>query len=215
MKVSYEDSIDFKFTTEEEEHFQKSLVIDGQGVEWEKKLLYNLAKRLGPREYAVELGSRTGNFSVPLAQGCKDADSHVYCIDHFVGDTTGGVISSPSALWDNLHKASVADYATILNKDFYDINTDMKYYLRQADKHKTPGLIFYDAAHWAGNTLDGIIFQVHGRTKEAVIVIHDSKFDGVKFAVRALTTITPNFKVIGENLNVYNGIVWLQYILVP
>lgn len=130
-------------------------------------MLYRLAR--AARGNALELGSWRGRSSCFIVEGLRDgAGGLLTCVDHFLGDGTGGEGADKQAFMDAIGKAG--HEIELIDRDMLGI--DWGRVVRNVD------FVFYDAVHEMEPAAI-VLERLHPHLNEGcVVAMHDSSFAG-------------------------------------
>lgn len=156
-------------------------------------LLHELAKQTEGN--ALEFGSWRGRSSCFIASGLKNT---LYCVDHFKGDTTGGIDPDKQKMIQTLQKFKINN-VVLYDTDMFNFDN---YEFENVD------FVFYDSDHNTEPTVN-LLTKIHPRLNEGCIVaIHDAGWDMTQRAIERLSDLYTQI----EYYNVWEGFAILRKI---
>ena len=139
---------------------------------YECYILNKLAKEA--KGNAIEFGSWRGRSSCFIASGLKGT---LYCVDHFKGDSTGGVDPNKEKMIESLNKFNIK------NVVIYDTDMFSDYEFENID------VVFYDADHNTEPTVK-LLTKIHPKlNKGCKVAIHDAGWDMTQQAIKDLESL--------------------------
>jgi predicted O-methyltransferase YrrM len=147
-------------------------------------ILYNLAKNT--KGNIFEVGSWKGRSSAFLASGIvdsgKSSNRHLYCLDWFKGDNTGGADPNKLEMEASLNKFGLTSLVTIFDEDMLKFD--------YASKISNIDLMFYDSDHRTEPTVK-VLTEVHPMLNDnCILAMHDAGWGMTK---RAIDSISDKF----------------------
>jgi len=164
-------------------------------------LLYEIAKNCTGD--ILEFGSWKGRSSCFLAKGIADSNNssrHLYCIDWFQGDDTGGAGAAYEDMIRSVQFFNLTKYVTVYNEDMLTIDYNKLLCDKKID------MVFYDSDHSPSPTVSILSSIANLIQSDSIICMHDSMHSMPRQAIARLNKFYKELIM----LNVWEGFSILQ-----
>lgn len=125
---------------------------------------------------ALEIGSWRGRSACFIGYALSP-HRHLYCVDHFQGDETGGKYPSKAAMQEAIARFGLENSVTIVEADMRSIDFA---------QFENIGMVFYDSDHSTEPTVEVLTKLAKHINSDALVAVHDADFPSTQAALAQL-----------------------------
>lgn len=137
-------------------------------------LLHGIAHKCSGN--VLELGSWRGRSACFIGHALTQ-HRHLYCVDHFKGDSTGGKDPSKEAMEQVIARYGLEQTVIIVEADMLTLDFS---------QFEDVGMVFYDSDHSTEPTVQVLTKLAKHINSDALIAIHDADFPTTQSAIAQL-----------------------------